>query len=58
MNKQKSDTKFENKYLKVKKSRDHFHCIGQYRDVVNNICNLKKLCVFFILDLTMTIILS
>ena len=33
--------KFENKYLKDSKVRDHCHYKGEYRGVWHSICNLK-----------------
>ena len=58
--------KFENKYVKDKKYgkvRDHCHYRGGYRGAALSIRNLKysipkKFLQFFIMDLTMIIILS
>ena len=59
--------KFENEYLNDKKyqisNRDHCHYTGEYRGAACSIYNLnivylKKFLQFFIMDLTMIIILS
>ena len=58
--------KFENKSLKDKnyrKVRDYCHYTGEYRGAAHSICNLnivylKKFLYFFIMGLTMIIILS
>ena len=58
---------FEDKHAKDKKYckvRDHFHYTSEYRGAAHNICNLKyimylkKLPLFFTMDLTMIIMLS
>ena len=58
--------KFENKYLKDKKSckvRHRCHYTEEYKGSAHNICNLKysrpkKFSIFFIMERTMIIILS